>query len=163
MDLVERVARLIEERRTVRRFFGRRAIDKSCGEVVHDTDPDGPISDATMLVIERIDLPNFQGEAAAAERAAELYDEYTARAAIAAVLEWQPIETAPKDGTQMLCVAPFTKPDGGTTWAFPFYGVAQWAEADPDFPKSVAGWFWPYATRPTHWLPLPTPPSDGQG
>lgn len=87
MDVVERVKALIEERRTVRRFFGRRAIDKSCGEVVHNTDPDGPISDRTILVVERIDLPNFQGEAAAVDRADELYDDYTARAAIAAVLD----------------------------------------------------------------------------
>lgn len=62
---------------------------------------------------------------------------------------WQPIETAPKDGAEILCVARGDRD---------YYGVAQWAERDPDFPRSIAGWFWPYAIRPTHWMPLPSPP-----
>lgn len=66
-------------------------------------------------------------------------------------MEWQPIETAPKDGTAILAYAP----DIGRG----FYGVAQWAHSDPDFPQTVPGWFWPFAIRPTHWMPLPPPPT----
>lgn len=64
--------------------------------------------------------------------------------------EWQPIETAPKDGSEILAYA----------WARyrSYYGVAQWAEANPAFSNSVAGWFWPFAIRPTHWQPLPEGP-----
>jgi hypothetical protein len=75
----------------------------------------------------------------------------SARAAIAAMHGWQPIETAPKDGTQILA---FAKGYGSD-----FYGVCQWAEADPDFPRTVSGWFWSFAIRPTYWQPLPAPPS----
>ncbi len=67
-------------------------------------------------------------------------------------MEWQPISTAPKDGTQVLA---FARGDHMPE----FYGVAQWAEANPDFPRTVAGWFWPYAIRPTHWMPLPPAPT----
>lgn len=64
--------------------------------------------------------------------------------------EWQPIETAPKDSTQILAYA-FNERFGNM-----FYGVAEWATKKSA--DTVAGWFWPYAIRPTHWMPLPTPP-----
>lgn len=79
----EAIIDLIRDRREVRRFFGRRSIDKSCGEVVHVLEPDGPIGDDSFKVIERIDHPNFLGEQVASERAAELADEYTANAILA--------------------------------------------------------------------------------
>lgn len=66
---------------------------------------------------------------------------------------WQPIETAPKDGTEILAFAHRDRA---------YYGVAQWAEANEAL-GSVAGWFWPYATRPTHWMRLPEPPIATQG
>jgi hypothetical protein len=72
----------------------------------------------------------------------------------AEVSEWQDISTAPKDGTQFLAYAP-----GGPA-RVPYYGVAQWAEADPDFPNTVSGWFWPFAIRPTKWQPIDEPPND---
>ena len=68
---------------------------------------------------------------------------------------WQPIETAPKDGTEILVCE--------VTRTTPFMQVVQWQTytareggdwfilcglaADPDL----------YFT-PTHWMPLPTPP-----
>lgn len=66
--------------------------------------------------------------------------------------EWQPIESAPKDGTKILAFArnPEYAPDT-------YMAVAEWATAKPAF-GSVAGWFWPYAIRPTHWMHLPTAP-----
>jgi hypothetical protein len=65
--------------------------------------------------------------------------------------EWKDIASAKKDGSEMLLSA------GGDRY---YIGVGQWAECDPDFSNSVAGWFWPYAIRPTHWMPLPPPPEE---
>lgn len=64
--------------------------------------------------------------------------------------EWQPIETAPKDGTPILAYNPVTGPyqtrheDG--EWP-----MADWYKGDPDHP----GIWYP---RPSHWMPLPTAP-----
>jgi hypothetical protein len=84
-DQVEAVAAIFKDRREVRRFFGRRSIDKTHGQVIHDLDPSGPITDATMRIVETIPLANFAGEQAAQERAEQLADEYAAQAAIAAM------------------------------------------------------------------------------
>lgn len=69
--------------------------------------------------------------------------------------ECQLIDSAPKDGTQILAYA-----CGGLGQHF--YGVAEWAKAKDYLPGSVDGWFWPYAIRPTHWWDLPSPPLDVQ-
>ena len=66
---------------------------------------------------------------------------------------WMPISEAPKDGTEILAFAQSSELLGRK-----FIGVAQWAEASDWLPGSVAGWFWPYAIRPTHFRFLPTPP-----
>lgn len=65
--------------------------------------------------------------------------------------EWQPIETAPKDGTQILlagvCQAPSI--DAGESSVVKGY----WT----DF--NTGGWVWYGAAMDfTHWMPLPTPP-----
>ncbi len=80
--------------------------------------------------------------------------------------EWQPIETAPKDGTDVL-VYFGTMGVRQVSWCAP-----HWAEHDEkDY------WSWcvddnkhsPYALRgysdtgpraPTHWMPLPAPPTQ---
>ena len=55
--------------------------------------------------------------------------------------EWQPIETAPKDGSFILLATPKGRIADGF-WSL-VYGV----------------WSWPYVkVEPTHWMPLPTPP-----
>lgn len=59
---------------------------------------------------------------------------------------WQPIETAPKDGTVVLVID---------------------ARHDDDYPypahwKKGYGWFdpgWDGGYSPTHWMPLPDPPN----
>ena len=66
------------------------------------------------------------------------------------VAEWQPIETAPKDGTRILVKGDCTIVAG---WQFIYsadcYG---WAIVnDAWMPERIA----------THWMPLPTPPSEG--
>jgi len=91
------------------------------------------------------------------EKAEENWPEYIyyARAAIAAMPGWRPIETAPKMGAIMVsclkgsgerfiqCVMPL--PDG--RWAISVAdGVLQYFDAD----------------RPTHWMPLPAPPKESE-
>lgn len=85
---------------------------------------------------------------------------------------WQPIETAPKDGTEVLCwredcgqfIASYTSPD-----AFP---LTQ-AEIDQLGEEALfmRDWFtqWPQSIRldgsetPTHWMPLLAPPAALSG
>ena len=63
--------------------------------------------------------------------------------------EWQPIETAPKDGTPILMW------DGDMIYVISWYVPqntrypAQWREADG---KRYCDY------DPTHWMPLPEPP-----
>ena len=75
---------------------------------------------------------------------------------------WQPIETAPKDGTIVdLWV-------GGKRHANCFWACAvgdndgswrqQWAEYD----ASSFGVFETVGKEPTHWMPPPNPPISGQ-
>lgn len=55
---------------------------------------------------------------------------------------WQPIETAPKNGSSILLATPKGRIADGF-WS-PVYGV----------------WSWPYVmVEPTHWMPLPGRPS----
>jgi hypothetical protein len=67
---------------------------------------------------------------------------------------WQPIETAPKDGTTIL-----TLNDGCVR-------LSRWNEEKHHAnPKPYWGFLGPWGTRyqrehqPTHWMPLPEPPS----
>lgn len=58
--------------------------------------------------------------------------------------DWQPMESAPKDGTHIL--------------AFTEFGVLiiHWMKEDYFRDGAEASWF--PARRPTHWMPLPEPP-----
>ena len=65
-------------------------------------------------------------------------------------MQWQPIETAPKDGTEIIV---FEK--GGVIctayWESGYFGHSGWthhqSRSDVD------------AVNPSHWMPLPNPPS----
>ena len=66
--------------------------------------------------------------------------------------DWRDIETAPRDGTQILAFA-------RDQYGLKYYGVAEWAVDGPGkIQPHQEGWFWSYAIRPTHWMPLPAPP-----
>lgn len=77
--------------------------------------------------------------------------------------EWQPIETAPKDGTKVLIVN-----DEGAIDVAGY--IEQWNERDEWVRKAKDGdvyrtvredrGYWGTGTAycPTHWMPLPAPP-----
>ena len=91
-------------------------------------------------------------------------DERAAAARLDALekMQWQPIETAPRDGTRVLlvtkyklvCEAFYSTPEkhikGGSP---PQYGWCTSYNEDDPFYNS-------YEENPTHWMPLPTPPQD---
>lgn len=85
--------------------------------------------------------------------------------------EWQPIETAPNDGTEVLAYWPAVELDeeGELTdrkTGQGFIGVAAqtgggWYE--PEALNAAGDFFgddWSYAPEPTHWMPLPKPPVE---
>ena len=60
-------------------------------------------------------------------------------------MDWQPIETAPKDGTQCLGFVPsYYQGKGGCALVLWLNG--QWMDGKA------------WACKPTHWMPLPPPP-----
>lgn len=64
--------------------------------------------------------------------------------------EWQPIDTAPRDGTEILIC------DAVTTYtpyrAYPALWEPEYGWRDPD---------WDGGYDPTHWMPMPPPPKTG--
>ena len=91
-------------------------------------------------------------------------------------MDWQPIETAPKDGTKILT---YGQGHGNNVAghdanerAFPMFGIAYWhwhdderdVEVSPGLfrkepCRSFEGWRTEWSYRPTHWMPLPEPPA----
>jgi hypothetical protein len=72
-------------------------------------------------------------------------------------MAWQPIETAPKNGTTVLVLFHnWNDPSKGRGVGSAVFHKGAWRgcfhSADIDDGK-----FWP----PTHWMPLPAPPSEG--
>lgn len=90
---------------------------------------------------------------------------------------WQPIETAPKDGTDIQARIPGNGEDNVIAWqvdAFrddldePCGGWAFTTEQEP--PDCwTDGVCWAFnedgvpSVQPTHWMPLPAPPADLEG
>lgn len=71
---------------------------------------------------------------------------------------WQPIATAPKDGTTILLYG-----EGAVTVGGWMSAADQGAEPDEEY-LIAAGW-WSLDLRdnaPTHWMPLPDPPSESR-
>jgi len=67
--------------------------------------------------------------------------------------KWQPIETAPKDGTKFLAMWPEIV-DG------PAEIDVTYRRNDEDFRGWASSNFWAHSddVAPTHWMPLPKPP-----
>ncbi len=68
-------------------------------------------------------------------------------------MEWQPIETAPKDGTHVLLYrsGEYASLHEGYWKLSHFGGSHAWGGA---------GWTFAGFDQPTHWMPLPAPPGD---
>ena len=60
---------------------------------------------------------------------------------------WQPIATAPKDGTEVLLISAFQH-------AHSIYLVSSWEDGAWCMPDHL------WRMQPTHWMPLPSPPED---
>jgi len=75
---------------------------------------------------------------------------------------WQPIETAPKDGTPVLVWADAAGWSGNFARMCACYHQHQWRVYGPVLGEPRAGnvtWQWFGEVRPTHWMPLPDPPA----
>lgn len=77
-----------------------------------------------------------------------------AAAGYAVEQEWQPIETAPRDGTEVLVYARVLHPE---KWGVHLEPIICAASYHPD-----AGWCVCEIRDVTHWRPLPTPPAAAQ-
>ena len=64
-------------------------------------------------------------------------------------MNWQPIETAPKDGRGIII---FYYPKAGM--AFAFWHEEKWLEVSPGLVSMEENTH----CKPTHWMPLPEPP-----
>lgn len=74
-------------------------------------------------------------------------------------MDWQPIESAPKDGTQFVMLDNAVKTATVGHWMADVAWINEGALAGQALAKPC--WF-PLAT-PTHWMPLPPPPAEQQG
>lgn len=84
-------------------------------------------------------------------------------------MEWQPIETAPKDGSMFLCwvsAVRYGEADDGQPYEQDVSQVdfCSWRDGPPDMPEY--GFFDPYCCQigdsqaVTHWMPLPPAPKE---
>lgn len=72
--------------------------------------------------------------------------------------EWQPISTAPKDADALLLSDGVTVDVGGWISA-----ADQGAEPEEELRISAGWWLLFTSITPTHWMPLPHPPSVNAG
>lgn len=82
---------------------------------------------------------------------------------------WMPIETAPKDGTQVLLFTDTRAAPASEAWYYmgiePFSAVqiGYWEDTvDAPLRQEGAGWRKQLVGEPTHWMPLPAPPERGK-
>lgn len=72
-------------------------------------------------------------------------------------MSWQPIETAPKDGTEILIAIPLKWEHKQKRIGTGIYVQAVWF--DDDVWRNRIGQ-WVRDTTPTHWMPLPNHPDQ---
>ena len=73
-------------------------------------------------------------------------------------MDWQPIDTAPKDGRSIL-VYGLPKDIEGVRFTAPGVHAAYWDSIDSSYCLKGASWLGPFI-EPTHWMELPAPPAD---
>jgi hypothetical protein len=84
--------------------------------------------------------------------------------------EWQPIETAPKDGTWIVTLAPESIQNGDGPK--PFVSTAKWVQETREYWQSAGprkqelvtedASHWSDWEDPTHWMPLPRAPTEAE-
>ena len=73
-------------------------------------------------------------------------------------MNWQPIKTAPKDGTEILALEYHGSPNPRLTIAA--YAVVMWIPDDGWRDCSDMGAAGLYPFEPQYWMPLPEPPKE---
>ena len=76
---------------------------------------------------------------------------------------WQPMQSAPCDGTPVLLFVPFlnslARMDGMPSLVVGLFDGEHWRSDVGDVEQGISrAYFVHEALRPTHWMPLPTPP-----
>lgn len=73
-------------------------------------------------------------------------------------MQWQPIETAPKDGGSILVYCPNMRIYGKNGNVV----ITYWQRHAAHDPRYAYGWVGLYDDKnePTHWMPLPQPPKE---
>ncbi len=89
-------------------------------------------------------------------------------------MSWEPIETAPQDGTLLLLwlkEEPYGRcgyelPEEAKNWTLGFWVHRGWKSIETEdaggMGGELTGWMADYVCldcKPTHWMPLPTPPN----
>ena len=73
-------------------------------------------------------------------------------------MEWQPISTAPKDGSTILVFGvPEKHPSLESGFTGPVQVTAHWDMIDEAFCITGGDWLGPFI-KPTHWMPTPPAP-----
>ena len=103
--------------------------------------------DHPPLPLEKDRLPRLVPRPAGA--AAEVW-------AVAEMSDWQPIETAPKDGTLVLLFQLVPPRMTGADHDIPHIYISSWWKGNDLNPPN---WKDHFLGQPTHWMPLPKPPS----
>lgn len=125
----------------------READEDLCGRLVRNS---GYRNENWQCIVD----PDFLTQAAARIRAlSEALQEACHKRDGLLVPEWQPIETAPEDGTEVLLWA--TMPRIEAYIALTGY----FDEMDGAWSVPVASIYGPFV-YPSHWMPLPTPPGE---
>lgn len=105
--------------------------------------------------------PKYAQEAYAINLCKEMYQEAVdalAGRATERESSWQPIETAPEDGTTIL-VYGLPESKETVTYKKPAVYTAAWDEIDRRFCLSGGDWTGPFV-EPTHWMPRPDAPDN---
>lgn len=72
-------------------------------------------------------------------------------------MEWEPIETAPRDGTWVLCAWQNSAARWGIPVSMYWHRAGCWTDIDPALEPLIAN-----AIQPLCWMPLPDPPATGR-